>query len=125
MSHKSARSCKACQDSGSSGGQSQPLIKPFTLHATSLSWEQGFRILGFVCAHDFGFRAYLSELVVDPDSLHRGITRLIRAVEESLRQKGQRVLIADVWRDAELFYRSLGWKSPDAVLLRQQLAKKS
>jgi GNAT superfamily N-acetyltransferase len=101
-------------------------IKPSTLHETSLSYGKGSRILGFVCAHDFGFRAYLSELVVDPDSLHRGIgTRLLQAVEESLRQKGQQVLIADVWRDAELFYRSLGWESPDVVLLRQHLEKKS
>jgi GNAT superfamily N-acetyltransferase len=88
-------------------------------------WEQGSRILGLVCAHDFVFRAYLSEIVVDPDSLRRGIgTGLIQAVEESLRQKGQQVLIAAVWRDAELFYRSLGWEPPDVVLLRQHLEKK-
>ena len=27
-------------------------------------WEEGGQVLGFVCAHDLGFRAYLSELVV-------------------------------------------------------------
>jgi hypothetical protein len=28
-------------------------------------WEGNHQILAFVCAHDLGFRAYLSELVVD------------------------------------------------------------
>jgi hypothetical protein len=30
-------------------------------------------------------------------------------------------LIADVWHDAEPFYRSLGWEPPDVVLLRRKL----
>ena len=85
-------------------------------------WEDNHQILGFACAHDLGFRAYLSELVVDPRAQHRGIgTRLVRAVEEVLFERGQRMLISDVWHDAEPFYLSLGWKSPDAVLLRQRL----
>jgi predicted N-acetyltransferase YhbS len=85
-------------------------------------WEDNRQILGFVCAHDLGFRAYLSELVVDTRQQHHGIgTGLVRAVEKSLRGRNQRVLIADVWRDAEPFYRGLGWEPPEAVLLRQQL----
>lgn len=85
-------------------------------------WEDNGQILGFVCAHDFGFRAYLSELVVDTRQRHHGIgTRLVRAVENGLRGRNQRVLIADVWRDAEPFYRGLGWDPPRVVLLRQQL----
>lgn len=85
-------------------------------------WEDDRQILGFVCAHDLGFRAYLSELVVDSRQRHHGIgTRLVQAVEEGLRGRNQRVLIADVWRDAETFYRGLGWEPPKAVLLRQQL----
>jgi len=85
-------------------------------------WEGNPRVLGFVCAHDLGFRAYLSELIVDAGIQHRGIgTRLVLAVEEALRDRGQRILIADVWRDAESFYRSLGWEPPDAILLRQRL----
>jgi len=79
-------------------------------------------ILGFACAHDLGFRAYLSELVVANQAQHRGIgTLLVKAIEAGLRDRNQRVLIADVWRDAERFYRSLGWEPPDAVLLRQRL----
>ena len=85
-------------------------------------WEVDHQILGFVCAHDLGFRAYLSELVVDAGARHQGIgTRLVLAVEEALRDRGQAILIADVWRDAEPFYRSLGWEPPDATLLRRRL----
>ena len=85
-------------------------------------WEGNHQILGFVCAHDLGFRAYLSELVVDAGIRHQGIgSRLVLAVEEALRDRGQRILIADVWHDAESFYRSLGWEPPDAILLRQRL----
>jgi ribosomal protein S18 acetylase RimI-like enzyme len=85
-------------------------------------WEDNSQILGFVCAHDLGFRAYLSELVVDASARHQGIgSRLVRAVEEALHARQQRVLIADVWHDAEPFYTSLGWAPPDAVLLRKRL----
>jgi ribosomal protein S18 acetylase RimI-like enzyme len=85
-------------------------------------WEDNSQVLGFVCAHDLGFRAYLSELVVDTRHRHRGIgTRLVRAVETALRSRNQRVLIADIWRDTESFYRGLGWEPPNVVLLRQKL----
>jgi ribosomal protein S18 acetylase RimI-like enzyme len=85
-------------------------------------WEDSSQILGFVCAHDLGFRAYLSELVVDAGARHQGIgSRLVRAVEQALHARRHRVLIADVWHDAEPFYRSLGWAPPDAILLRKRL----
>lgn len=88
-------------------------------------WEQEAHILGFVCAHDLGFRAYLSELIVDSSVRRQGIgTRLLEAVEKGLCSRGQQILIADVWRDAEPFYKSLGWRSPDSILLRQRLAVK-
>ena len=88
----------------------------------ALVWENRSQILGFACAHDLGFRGYLSELGVDVRVRRQSIgTQLVRAIEEVLRSRGQRVLIADVWQDAEPFYRSLGWLPPDAVLLRQQL----
>jgi ribosomal protein S18 acetylase RimI-like enzyme len=85
-------------------------------------WEDNSRILGFVCAHDLGFRAYLSELVVDRSVRRQGVgSRLIHTAEEALHARQKRVVIADVWHDAEPFYRSLGWTPPDAVLLRKRL----
>lgn len=86
-------------------------------------WEDGAQIVGFACAHDLGFRAYLSELIVDVRVRRHGIgTCLVRAVEQALRGRGQKILIADAWRDSEPFYRSLGWSPPDAMLLRQRIS---
>src|SRR5262245_1040908 len=77
---------------------------------------------GFACAHDVGFRAYLSELVVAPASRGRGIgARLLAELERKLSARGCAVVIADVWRDAEEFYRSQGWTPPAAILLRKRL----
>jgi len=82
----------------------------------------GAGIDGFVCAHDVGFRAYLSELVVSPLTQGRGIgARLLAEVERRVAQRGCSVLIADVWQDAEGFYRSHGWTPPPVVLLRKRL----
>ena len=93
-----------------------------TADGLAFVWEDESQILGFVCAHDLGFRAYLSELVVDAGTRRQGIaTGLLAAVEEALRGRGQQVLIADVWRDAVSFYRSRGWEPPDAILLRYRL----
>jgi GNAT superfamily N-acetyltransferase len=67
-------------------------------------WEEHSLILGFVCAHDLGFRAYLSELIVDNSVRSQGIaTRLIRAVEQVLTGRGQQVLIADVLARSSTF----------------------
>lgn len=93
-----------------------------TANGLAFVWEHDSQIVGFVCAHDLGFRAYLSELIVDVGVRRKGIgTRLVQAIEEVLRSRGQRVLISDVWHDSEPFYRSLGWLPPDVVLLRQRL----
>ena len=89
----------------------------------ALVWQSESKIVGFVCAHDLGFRGYLSELVVAREARHQGIGRnLVRAVEERLADGGHTTLIADVWHRAAPFYRSLGWSVPDVVLLRQKLA---
>ena len=85
-------------------------------------WADGETILGFVCAHDLGFRGYLSLLVVAEGARGRGIGKqLVRQVERELAARGCAVLISDVWQGAEGFYRALGWSSPDVILLRHRL----
>jgi ribosomal protein S18 acetylase RimI-like enzyme len=77
---------------------------------------------GFVCAHDLGFRAYLSEIVVSPQAQRRGIgSDLLSQVEGRMVERGCAVIVSDVWRDAEGFYRARGWTPPSVVLLRKRL----
>ena len=79
-------------------------------------------IIGFVCGHDLGFRAYLSELVVARANRDQGIGRqLVAHLEAELASRGCAVLISDVWKDARGFYESMGWSAPDTVLLRKGL----
>jgi len=64
----------------------------------------------------------LSELIVAREVRGRGIGKsLVERVQAELARRGRRILIADVWHDAEPFYRSLGWEPPDVVLLRRKL----
>jgi GNAT superfamily N-acetyltransferase len=105
---------------------SRPDVLERILHspdAIALVHQEDEAIDGFVCGHDVGFRAYLSELVVAPSWQGRGVgSRLVSELEQRLAERGCGVLIADLWRDAERFYRSLGWTSPEVVLLRKRLA---
>ena len=89
-------------------------------------WDEGAELLGFLCGHDLGFRAYLSELVVAPQRQNQGIGRaLVQTLEQELSERGQTILIADVWRDAIPFYGALGWEAPEAVLLRKRLKSRN
>lgn len=89
-------------------------------------WEEGGQIAGFVCAHDVGFRGYLSELVVAEEMRGRSVGKqLLRRVEQELIDRGCAVLIADVWKDAEGFYRALGWRPPDVILLVKRLSEET
>ena len=103
----------------------RPDVLERVLHSSetiALVHDEDDTIDGFVCGHDVGFRAYLSELVVSPASQGRGVgSRLVSELERHLAERGCSVLIADVWRDAERFYRSRGWTSPAVVLLRKRL----
>jgi GNAT superfamily N-acetyltransferase len=88
-------------------------------------WEEDGQLLGFACAHDLGFRAYLSELIVAPGSRNRGIGRqLVEHIQNALQSRRCPVLFSDVWRSAEGFYRSLGWSEPDVTLLLKKLPPK-
>lgn len=87
-------------------------------------WEEAGQILGYASAHDFGFRAYLSQLIVAKASRGRGLgRRLVEYIQDRLRERDCPLIIADVWKDSESFYRSLGWSEPDVVLLRKRLGK--
>jgi ribosomal protein S18 acetylase RimI-like enzyme len=89
----------------------------------ALVHQEGTLIDGFVCAHDLGFRAYLSELVVAAAVQRRGIgARLLGEVERRIAERGCAVIVADVWRDAESFYRTQGWAPPSVILLRKRLS---
>ncbi len=84
--------------------------------------EEGGVLDGFACAHDLGFRAYLSELVAAADRQGQGIgARLLAEVERRLADRGCGIVIADVWRDAEPFYRARGWAPPSVTFLRKRL----
>ena len=83
---------------------------------------EGAELLGFVCGHDLGFRAYLSELVVAAPGRGRGAGKqLVARLEAELAARGCGTLVADVWKDARGFYESLGWSPPDVVLLRKKI----
>jgi ribosomal protein S18 acetylase RimI-like enzyme len=90
----------------------------------ALVWEEHATLAGFACAHDLGFRGYLSELIVAAGARGQGVAKaLVERIQTELGLRGRTILIADVWRDAEPFYRSLGWEPPDAVLLRRRLRR--
>src|SRR5262245_12934100 len=55
----------------------------------ALVHQQADVIDGFVCGHDVGFRAYLSELVVFPASQGRGVgSQLLSELERRLADRG-------------------------------------
>ena len=88
-------------------------------------WEESGELLGFACAHDLGFRAYLNEIIVHKAARRKGIGKaLLWAIENDLQVRGCNVIIADVWREAIGFYKSQGWSEPDVTLLRKKLPKR-
>ena len=85
-------------------------------------YESHNEILGFICAHDLGFRGYLSEFIVAPKAQKKGIgKKLLAGVEKELKKRGCHLVIADVWKDAEKFYTNSGWTPPKVILLRKKL----
>ena len=74
-------------------------------------WEDNEGIQGFICGHDVGFRGYLSELIVAPKSRRKGIGRqLVIYVQNELSKHGCHLVMADIWHEAEAFYKSLDWE---------------
>jgi GNAT superfamily N-acetyltransferase len=80
------------------------------------------QVIGFICGHDLGFRAYLSEFAVAESHQRAGIgTALLGCFEEALAQRGCHLVVADVYPPAEPFYRTRGWGAPSAILLSHRL----
>lgn len=88
----------------------------------SLVCEIEGQVVAFVFCYDLGFRAYLGELAVSEKMRGRGIgMELLQHIEHLLRERGCELIISDVWRSAEPFYRKLGWLEPQATLLRKRV----
>ena len=80
--------------------------------------EENDSVVGFICGHDNGFRAYLSELVVSEQWQRRGLgSALLSALEQGVAKRGCHLPIADSYPPAVPFYRGLGWREPRASLL--------
>ena len=88
-------------------------------------YELDGKVVAFVFCYDLGFRAYLGESAVAENLRGRGIGRcLLEHVERILRDRRCELIISDVWKSAESFYRKLGWKESEAVFLRKRLIDK-
>lgn len=103
----------------------QPDWRPDSVHRSIVAAEglafvavEREQIVGFICGHDLGFRAYLSEFAVAESHQRAGVgTALLRSFESALAQRGCRLVVADVYPPAEPFYRARGWGAPSSILL--------
>jgi ribosomal protein S18 acetylase RimI-like enzyme len=90
------------------------------LSANGLAYvaEENGAVVGFACAHDTGFRAYLSEMVIAESWQRRGVgAALLGALQQGIAQRGCKLVVADIYPPAAAFYRALGWAEPRATLL--------
>ncbi len=86
--------------------------------------EENKQVIAFASAHDIGFLAYLSTLIVARPARNKGTGRkLTQRIENELVSRGCNVVMSDVWENAVGFYKSIGWSEPDVVLLRKRLIK--
>ncbi|MCK4252365.1 GNAT family N-acetyltransferase [candidate division WOR-3 bacterium] len=91
----------------------------------ALVYELDHQIVGCIFGYDLGFRAYIGGLAISEEMRNRGIGKeLLQYVEDVLKKRGCELIIADIWKSAEPFYRKLGWEEPQAVLLRKRLIEK-
>jgi ribosomal protein S18 acetylase RimI-like enzyme len=87
---------------------------------------EGERIIACALAGFDGRRGWLYHVATHPDSRRRGIaTRLVRAVEERLREMGCRKLNLIVWdteTDAMAFWSAVGYRREPTVEYAKELA---
>ncbi len=85
-------------------------------------YELDGQLVGSLFCYDLGFRAYLGEFAVSEEKRGQGIGKqMLGHVEGILRERGCELVISDVWKSAEAYYRKEGWKEPQAVLLVKRL----
>jgi len=88
-------------------------------------YESNHQIVGSIFGYDLGFRAYIGGLAVSEKMRNQGIgEKLLKNVEDVLKKRGCELIIADIWKSVEPFYRKLGWEAPQAVLMRKKLIEK-
>ena len=86
--------------------------------------ELSARVVGFVAAHDLGFRAYLSEIVVAEAVQGRGIGRvLLDRVESVLAERRCKIMVGDIYPNAVGFYTGMGWGKPRSVLMSKEIGE--
>lgn len=84
--------------------------------------EFGGQIIGFISAHDVGFRAYISEFAIAEEWQGKGVgTLLLTHVENQLSANNCALVIADVFPPAEGFYLKRQWGHPKAILMSRRL----
>lgn len=84
--------------------------------------EADAKVVGFICAHDVGFRAYISEFAIAKEWQGKGVgTLLLTHVENQLSANNCALVIADVFPPAEGFYLKRHWGHPKAILMSRRL----
>ena len=69
-------------------------------------WEEGGNVVAFIFCYDLGFRAYLGEFAVAENKRGHDIgKKLLSHIENILKKRGCELIISDVWKSAEPFYR--------------------
>ena len=98
----------------------------FSCEDLAFVYECKGKIACCIFAHDLGFKGFLSMLAVSGEMQHRGVGRqLLTHVEKALRKRGCELIVSDVWKSAENFYKKHGWDYPEAVLMRKRLVSAS
>jgi len=93
-----------------------------TSDGLSFIWEEEGAITGFICGHDCGFQACLSGLVVSPAAQGEGIgARLVAHLQSVLTKRGCAEIIAEIDPKAKFFYRELGWRPGENLLMVKKL----
>jgi ribosomal protein S18 acetylase RimI-like enzyme len=92
----------------------------------SFVYEVNKQIVAVIFCYDVGFRAYLGEFAVSEKTQGCGIgKKLLQHVEDILKRRKCELIISDVWKSAEPFYRKLGWQAPQALLLGKKLVQET